>query len=310
MESGIQSTDFPSVLERKNNYLCMLSGMRMKSHRDNAEFLHLFSEVTDGVKFLTHESNGAFDYVDYVYRCQQIVLSKRAELEITDSLYDLVRGFVFGPEWTDYKGEVHRFFVSSEEAVSFFEDEEKHPLNSLSFKRDFEDFRNSIRFRSGRLDLFFRNELSKEFPSLEMNVSGALRGADMYTETGAVRSAIRLILKSMEEYGEHPRVAVDFTEDEVEGDLLKSTLVITQEGSFPAHSLQRDMGRLDEGDGGTFGTIRKTLDGLCEWAVCSNWPDREGACLWRILRNETEPELSPADQAKGFSHIISIYHKP
>ena len=100
------------------------------------------------------------------------------------------------------------------------------------------------------------------------------------------------------------------TEDEVEGDLLKSTLVITQEGSFPAHSLQRDMGRLDEGDGGTFGTIRKTLDGLCEWAVCSNWPDREGACLWRILRNETEPELSPADQAKGFSHIISIYHKP
>ena len=126
----------------------------MKSHRDNADFLHLFSEVTDGLKFLTHENIGTFDYVDYVYKCQKIILSKRAELEIKDSLYDLVRGFVFGPEWIDFKDEVHHFFISSEEAVSFFEKEGKHPLNNLAFKQEFEDFRNSIRFRSGRLDLY------------------------------------------------------------------------------------------------------------------------------------------------------------
>ena len=282
----------------------------MKSHRDNAEFLHLFSEVTDGLKFLTHESNGNFDYVDYVYRCQQTILSKRTELEITDSLYNLVRGFVFGPEWIDYKGIIHRFFISSEEAIAYFEEENRHPLNSVAFKHDFEDFRNSIRFRSGRLDLFFREELAKEFPSLDLNISGALRGADMYTETRVVRSAIRLILKSMEEYRSHPRVDVAFLEDEIEDDLLKSTLVITQNGSFPSHTLQRDMGRLNESDGGTFGTIRKMLDGLCEWAVYSKWPDQEGAIRWRILRDETEPELSPLDRAEGFSHIISIYHKP
>lgn len=295
---------------RKNNYICMLSGLRMKSHKDNAEFLHLFSEVTDGLKFLTHEAVGALDYVDYVYRCQQLILSRRNELDIRDSLYELVRGFVFGPKWTDYKGDVHHFFMSSEEAVSFFEETGKHPLNIPEYKQEFEDFRNSIRFRSGRLDLFFRDELAKEFPSLDLAVSGSLRGADMYTETGAVRSAVRLILKSMQEYGEHPRVVVTYLEDEAGDDLLKSTIIITQEGSFPAHPLSRDMGRLNEGDGGTFGTIRRALDGLCEWAVCSRWPDRDGADRWRILRDETEAELSPTELAEGFSHIISIYHKP
>ena len=282
----------------------------MKSHKDNAVFLHLFSEVTDGLKFLTHENIGTFDYVDYVYRCQQIILSRRADLEITDSLYDLVRGFVFGPEWIDYKGSVHHFFISSEEAVSYFEEEGKHPLNNLAFKQEFEDFRNSIRFRSGRLDLFFREEMANEFPSLELNIAGALRGADMYTETRALRSAIRLILKSMQEYGDHPRVVVAFLEDEVGDDFLKSTIIITQEGSFPPHPLSRDMGRLTEGDGGTFGTIRKTLDGLCEWTVCSKWPDQEGGVRWSILRDETDPELSPTSVAEGFTHTISIYHKP
>lgn len=282
----------------------------MKSHRDNAEFLHLFSEVTDGLKYLTHESIGAFDYLDYVYRCQRIILSRRAGLEITESLYDLVRGFVFGPEWTDYKGDIHHFNISSEEAVAFFEETGKHPLNNPAFGQEFEDFRNSIRFRSGRLDLFFREEMTREFPSLELTVAGNLRGADMYTETGAVRSAIRLILKSMQEYGDHPQVTVTFLEDELEDDFLKSTVFITQKGSFPSHPLSRDMGRLHEGDGGTFGTIRKTLDGLCEWAVCSKWPDRDGAVRWRILRDETEPELSPAAPVEGFSHLISIYHKP
>ena len=284
--------------------------MRMVLHRDNARFLNLFSLDTDGLKYLTHDFPGGVDFLEYVYRCQRIILDKRAELSISDNVYSLVRGFVFGPEWIDYKGESHRFFVSSEESVSYFEETGGHPLNCPAFEQEFECFRNSIRFRSGRLDRFFRKELADEFPSLDLMVSASLGDADMYTDTGAIRSAVRLILKSMEEYKDHPRVFISFLEDEVEDGLYKASISITQSGSFPSHPLARDMGRLSEEDGGTFGTIRKKLDGICEWSVCSRWPDRKGADRWRILRDETEAELSPAAIAEGFNHIISIYHKP
>lgn len=287
----------------------MLSIMRMKSHLDNAVFLHLFSDDTSaGLKFLTHDTS--IDYIDYVYKCQKLILAKRSELDISDTLFSLVRGFVFGPQWTDFEGKPHSFHLSSEEPVAYFETTGKHPLNSPDFEPEFQAFRNSIRFRSGKLDKFFREDMVREFPSLQLKVSGSLKGADMYTDTRALREAFRLILKSMQEYGSHPDVIVSYLENEGPDELIKSTITITQVGSLPVHPLSRDMVRLREGDGGTFGTIRKLLDGLCEWSVCSRWPDREGADRWRILRNETEPELSPAKLAEGFSHIISIYHKP
>ena len=282
----------------------------MKSHKDNAEFLHLFSlEETGGLKFLTHDAYTG-DLIEYIYKCQQLILSKRAELDIHPSIYELVRGFVFGPEWIDYKGDKHYFFISSEDSVSYYEGSGRHPLNNKDFEKHFEDFRNSIRFRSGRLDSFLREEMKMEFPELDITVAGNLKGADMYTDVGSIRRAIRLILKSMQEYGQHPKVVVSYLEDDTPDDYIKSTITLTQFGSFPAHALSRDMSRLHEGNGGTLGTIRQLLDGLGEWSICSKWLDRESSDRWRILRSETEAELSSVAPAEGFSHVISIYHKP
>lgn len=287
----------------------ILGTMRMDSHKNNADFLHLFSEADNGLKYLTHDYIGEFDYVKDVYKCQRLILSKRAGMDINDGIFNLVRGFVFGPDWTDYKGEKHTFFLSSEEAVSYFETTGQHPLNAPSCVDDFEAFRNSIRFRSGILDKFFKEELKEEFPTLSIETTSALSEADFYTDTGALRSALRLILKSMLEYGEHPCVQVGYMDSEEEGDYQKSSIMLTQVGSFPSHPLSRDMARLKEGDGGTFGTIRKKLDGLCDWTVISRWPDCEKPTRWRILRNEIEPEVSPASVTIGFTHIISVYHR-
>ena len=279
----------------------------MKSHRDNADFLHLFSlEDSGGLKFLTHGNyNG--DLIKYIYKCQQLILSKRAELDIHPSIYELVRGFVFGPEWVDYKGKRHYFFISSEDSISYYERCGLHPLDN--FEEDFEDFRNSIRFRPVKL-FSFLEEIKTEFPELDIDVADSLKGADMYIDTGAIRRAIRLILKSMQEFRQHPKVIVSYTEDDTPDDYTKSTISLTQIGSFPAHSLARDMARLHEGNGGTLGTIRQLLDGLGEWSICSKWPEREGSDRWRILRSDIEAELSSAAPAEGFSHVISIYHKP
>lgn len=282
----------------------------MITHRDNAEFLHLFSQEQDGLKYLTHDFSVGLDFIDYIYKCQQLILACCAEMELNSSLYELVRGFVFGPEWVDYKGVVHSFFISSEESASYYEKTGRHPLNSPSYMVDIEDFRNSIRFRSGRLDLFFREELTREYPQLNLKISGRLKGADMYIETGPVREALRLILKGMQEYKDYPSVNVSFFEEGIEDGLLRSSLSITQVDSFPSHTLFRDTTRLSRGDSGTFGTIRKRLQGLCDWEVVSRWTDSEGPQRWRILGDKFLPEISPASIAEGFSHTICIYHKP
>ena len=282
----------------------------MITHRDNAEFLHLFSQDQDGLKYLTHDFSAGLDFLSYLYRCQQLILSCRSRMELNNGLYELVRGFVFGPEWTDYTGKIHRFFLSSEKCLSYYDNTSRHPLNDPSLVTEFEDFRNSIRFRSGRLDLFIREELVGEFPGLELRIPSKLKNADMYIQTGPVRDALRLILKGMQEYSDYRTVVFSFFEDELNDGFLKSTLSITQVGSFPSHTLTRDMSRLAEGDGGTFGSIRKRLAGLCDWAVVSKWPDFEEPQRWRILGDETLPELSPASAAEGFTHVISILHRP
>ena len=284
----------------------------MNTYRDNADFLHLFSQDQDGLKYLTHDFTAGIDidFIEYVYLCQQRILSCRAAMELNSPLYELVRGFVFGPQWTDYEGKQHSFFISSEECASYYDATARHPLNNPSFESEFEAFRNSIRFRSGRLDLFLREELAMEFPQLELVIPNRLKGADMYVLTGPVRNALRLILKSMQEYSGTPKIVFSFSEGESEDGLLKSTLSITQVGSYPSHSLSRDMNRLGEGEGGTFGTIRRLLRGLCEWSVVSKWHGSDEPNRWRILRDETLPELSPASVAEGFSHEIHIYHRP
>lgn len=282
----------------------------MKTHLDNAVFLHLFSQDQSGLKYLTHDFSAGFDFIDYIYRCQQIVLSYRCNKELSEGLYELVRGFLFGPNWMDYKGSIHSFYMSSEECASFYDSTGKHPLNNPSFATEVEDFRNSIRFRSGRLDLFLREELSKEFPTMEMVIPGRLKGADMYIQTGPIRDALRLIFKGMQEYTDYPRVNISYFEEELQDGFLKSSLSLTQPGSYPSHSLSRDMARLSEGEGGTFGTIKKHLKGLCEWEVVTKWLDSDVPQRWRILGDSTLPEVSPASIAEGFSHTISIYHKP
>lgn len=282
----------------------------MSAFQDNATFLNLFSQK-EGLKFLTHEFEPGFDFLKYLYRCQRLIASKQADLFIKESLFELVRGFLLGPEWVDYKGDPHTFFISSEESLAYYENTGKHPLNNKVFEeKEIDAFRNSIRFRSGQLDLFLREMKQKYESEFKIIIPENMKGADMYVETRAIRSVIDLILNSMAEYSAHPRIVFSYFEEPLEDKRIKSTLSVTQVGSFPKHSLQRDMSRLSQGDGGTFGTIRGQLQGLCEWAICSKWPDCETPERWRILRNETEPELAPASVAEGFTHTISIFHKP
>ena len=281
----------------------------MNTYQDNAIFLNLFNDGEKGLKFLTHDEAN-LDLIEYLYKCQRFVLSCRSNMLISDGIYDLVRGFLLGPTWIDYQGNTRSFHMTSEECLSFYDNTGIHPLNSPLFNSDFEDFRNSIRFRSGWLDLFVREKLVNEFPSLDIKVPRSLGGADMYILTRPIRNALRLILQSMNELSDFPRVNISFFEEPMENGFCKSTISITQIGSFPSHPLSRDYSRLSGGYSGTLGTIKKELNGLCDWEIVSRWPDKDGPQRWRILGDSSLPEISPAGLAEGFCHIISIYHKP
>lgn len=280
----------------------------MRIFQDSADFLHLFSEESNGLKYLTHDFSSDTDYVDYIYNCEKLILDMREKYTIEDSIYNLVRGFVFGPSWIDYKGNVHKSFVSSESFVRYYESTGQHPLRNPVYEMEFEDFRNSIRFRSSKLEKYIL-ELKEDMPQVHIEVERNLKGADIYTNTGIIRKALKLIIESMKEYDSASSILLGYAESTYK-DFTKSIITIEHKDSFPVHSFVRDREKLLTTNGGTLGVLRNILNGICEWSIVSKWPDQNSPIKWNILKSNDSPEMEEIPISNGFTHIISIIHKP
>lgn len=281
----------------------------MDSHIDTSEFLNLFS-LENGLKYLTHDIKASgLDLIDYTYNCQRLTLDWAGR--IPEELFDLVRGFVFGPCWTDFKGNRHTSFCSSEEWVNCYLETGEHPMKSERFSDEVEAFRHSIRFRTGQLEKFLI-EMKDMFPSLNIEISRSIKGADFYTSTRHLRTAIEEILSSMNEFcAEHPDIRIGF--EDIDGEEVpeglknysKAVITIEQLGSFPKHSFAHDKEKLSEG-GGTMANIMATLKGYADWTVISSWDDGSDPIRWAPITGESSrPDYTP----EGFRHEISILYK-
>lgn len=283
-----------------------------------AEFLHLFSIDEGGLKYLTHDylthEGESWDYVKYIYDCQRIVLKKRLTFDIQDDVYNLVRGFLFGPHWYDSNKNKHNKHASSEAYVEIFEQTHKHPLNDCKLEKEIDDFRHSIRFRSLDLEDFFDEiKANEKYANLNLEVHSSIREADFYTHTRIIKEVISMIIDSMREpkYSSlHPNIVISFLNQEVRNGFQVACLVIEQRGSHPSHKFKQDRDKLRGTNSGTLGTIKKKLTGLCEWSIVSKWADDELSRCWEILTiNGKENDMSLSEPSEGFKHILKFYHK-
>lgn len=281
----------------------------MDNHIDTSEFLNLFSLDT-GLKYLTHDIKASgLDLVDYTYNCQMLTLDWAGR--VPEELFNLVRGFIFGPCWTDFKGDRHTSFCSSDEWVNCYLETGEHPMKSGQFSEEVEAFRHSIRFRTGQLEKFL-TEIKDMFPALNIEISRSVKGADFYTSTRHLMSAIEEILSSMNELSaEHPYIRIGFEDIDGEDlseelrDFSKAVITIEQPGSFPKHSFARDKEKFSNG-GGTLANIMKALKGYADWAVISSWNDGTEPVRWMPMTGEF---IRPGHQPEGFRHEISILYK-
>lgn len=275
----------------------------MSTKNEIADFLHLFSQE-DGFKFLTHDIKASgLDLLEYTYHCQETLLDWSGK--VPDDIFNLVKGYVFGPFWTDFEGKVHTCNCASEEWVKCYLDTGEHPMLSPAFASEVDAFRNSIRFRSGQLDKYIAS-LKEKFPKLNLCIDRAFKGADFYTSTHSIRQAIEEILSSMEEFSDtFPEVMLNFDDEEC-GDYSKASIIIEQLGSFPKHDFERDQKKLLEG-GGTLANIKKTLAGFASWNIESRWEGDSSPHTWSILGDGYDGWVE--HYPEGFRHIISIIYK-
>lgn len=280
----------------------------MQDIRNTSDFLFLFEEEK-GLKFLTHDiKSSGMDFMEYVYGCEKLILERGTNGDIPADVYELVRGFVFGPSWTDYNGRRHDVYASSEQWVSYYESTGSHPLNELDFQNEVDAFRHSIRFRSGRFSKFVEN-LREFFPALEITVRKNVKGVDFYTDTRHFRNAVTEILSSMNDFKEHSSIVVSYEEDdESDPDYVICSVVIEQLGSFPSHSIDHDIQKM-RSCGGTLANIRKSLAGYATWSLISKWNDSSTPKRWNVLSLGNVPEIEEETEAEGFKHIVSVYQK-
>lgn len=291
----------------------------MNGYIDTSDFLNLFS-IPSEFKFLTHDIQASgLDLLDYTYSCQEKLLDWKGR--IPDDLFELVRGFLFGPQWKDYRGDVHDTFCSSEKWVGCFLESGNHPMKDPRFATDVDAFKHSIRFRSGQLEKYFI-ELKERFPKLDISLPRSLKGADFYTDTRHLRQALEEIFSSMNEFAdEYPEVIVNFDDVDDRENIpntpqlqlhkgySRAVLSIEQVGSFPKHDLQRDKAKLNAG-GGTLANILASLDGYADWTIISRWADSPVPYRWNLSDDRwRSTPLAYSGSSRGFRHIITIYYK-
>ena len=275
----------------------------------NALLLHEFSN-RDGFKFLTHDirSEGV-DYVDYVYRAEKTFLGRTYDHAIDRDLFNLVRGFIFGPTWIDLEGRTRTGFCASEDWVAYNKHTDNHPMNHQLFGEDVDAFRRSIRFRDGQLKKFFKS-LDDRYPRLNITPDRDITGADFYADVRRIETGIAEIIGMMDGLArEYPNIHVGFDDYEENG-LSVAKITITQEGSFPPErSIDRIRSRFSTG-GGDLASIAHVFEGCCRWSVLSSsWgmEDSSKTVKWKILPTSSVSEVETFDSTcRGFTHEIEI----
>ena len=83
------------------------------------------------------------------------------------------------------------------------------------FSGEVDIFRNSIRWRSGKLEKYLFS-LKEKYPRLQIDIDRSVKGADFYTYTRNIRLAIEEILSSMQDFAEgHNIVHVGFQQEDL-----------------------------------------------------------------------------------------------
>ena len=270
-----------------------------------------FSEE-NGFKYLTHRFDAeSDDFIDTVNRCRYMLLGWQDR--IPKHLYDLLFGFLFGPNWTDSNGVNHNDFCGCDKWIDWCIDNVGvHPMNA--FYDEFEAFKNSIRIYNGTFDDSIR--LLKEstlFNNIDIKPDYSSLGLlDCYVDVGELKRAITAILKDINTYHNvtsFPEVQIYCSQgDALVKDVNTELLYITHLGSCSKRPIEDAISHFNVG-GGFISDLKKILEDVALLSIETNWngcPRR-----WNVVKMDDQNDIEeiPEQTVRGFTYIIKILHK-
>lgn len=277
---------------------------------NNADFLSLFNEER-GLKNLTHDFliPEKADFLKYLSNSRNVLLKYDGLIE--DSLYDMVFGFLFGPQWVDYRGECRGFFCSSLACYDWcISNPHLHPKNADEFKNEFDAFRKSIRFYQMDLHKYVDSICVEKFPSLKPTLQDLRRG-NFYVNVRRLGSIMERILSTMEDprFITNKNVVISYERCDKQGDYFIARIIIEQIGSLSDSVLADSAAQRVRDGGGDLGTIKELAKETCFWSVESVWQDGPARINIVPIDGDT-PMIEPIsrDSINGFRHVLTIPH--
>lgn len=271
-------------------------------------FLHKFS-CEDRLKYLLHDFDAGMDNANFLLYANKA----RNELaayqdKLPASLFSLLYGFLYGPQWIDYRGNMHDSFNCANGEL--FEwcvcNNGKHPITEDLFKRDFDAFKNSIRIYMGDLT----KELNLLTKSISLDVkldTGSLDKVDCYVDVRHLHQCIKKILDQFAQpRWQSSSVLIEASRTRKPGKKYTS-IRLSHIESFASISFEEMKERFDEGHG-DLASLANSIKDHFYWSIETRWQGKP--IRWNIIRKEGENEVEELDDPStiGFTHILTIYN--
>lgn len=273
--------------------------------KDTADFLSKFNSDKNELKELVHDERGEA-FFNIIMRAR-LLITEMSGL-ISDHLYDLLFGFVYGPKWIDWEGNEHSLHCGSTELVSWCKKNRGlTPMDtSCPYVFDFKKFKESIRTYRNLPAIIEAAKLAAKKDDVTYDRK-ILARADMYVDVGILRKIFEKILSMMSDPRFEGPVEISCDSSEV-GYYRVYKLTIEQRNSYLQPSIKFIKERLAS-NSGDLGSLKKLIDGTAYWAIESDW--EEASARINILTEDIfKPEFEKLEEkVDGFRHVLMFYHR-
>ena len=276
--------------------------------KTTADLLNKFG-LEKELKFLVHSYSKIEDqdFCALVSKAR-LLITERSGL-IPDQLYDLLFGFVYGPEWVDWEGKVHSLHCGSSDLIEWYTNNEGvSPMEEDSpYVNEFRDFKNSIRTYRNLPEIIERAK--EKAPSVTVDCDKkSLRRADFYTDVVRLKQIIERILITMSDPRFIGPVKIYSSQQDDREGYRVMQIIIEQMNDYVQPSLKFIRERLAT-NSGDLGSIKNLLEGVAYWSIESDW--EEGSARFNITSDDIfmNPFERISEKVGGFRHILTFYHK-
>ncbi len=269
-----------------------------------------------GLKFLTHEFHGVFEYSKIINNALKEFYALSTEFIIPPRLWARIDQFGFGDpnkSWY-FNGKSYKLNWKSKELLNWINANPNiHPATELSPFREsmIIPFSKSYRIMAPKLYEIIKNKLAEKgmYTSFDFGINNDrlinLDKASFYTDVDSFSTGLSYLFNSINQrIGNSNKLKIEFS-SKSDTDGRKRIIKIVHVGSVCNKPL--DKNELFQGD---LLEAEKAFFGICDWSIISKSPDDSVNTLnilFDINSGKSPKEKIDDSMIEGFTHVLTFY---